>query len=388
MSDGLSVKEISNQHKKTVRNIKTANDLEVKKLQVAHQKRVNDIKNQNEIQMINIKSQFENKRGQELQRNEKILEQLKQNVEDTKKVTDREINNLQNNFNKRKSEITQNFEEQFDNQKITNTLKMQELNESSNIDLQKLQRKVSLEKNKIESSGQSEKRVVKAKYQNQIQSDKNNYFKKAVAQDSKFQKSLLKQKKDHVEKLAFEERKNQQMIKNKEEQFKKQIDLLTKDSVNKRENKRQSFEQQYNKIHKENEGFLQKLVGKKEQIFNALKKEVVREYSLALDRSNDSFYDFSKLDPIVEKGETGYKISIPVPKEEAQSVSLQGENRTLTITFERKNEFKNDEENGTVNSLNKYESYVSKVPVEYIVDPKSLTKSFSNGMVVFNIAYK
>lgn len=388
MSDSLSVKELSNQHKKRVRTIRDANEIEVAKIQLAHQKRVNELKNQNEIQLINIKGQFENKRGQELQRNEKVLEKLKQNVEDTKKVTSREIDNLTNNYDKRRAEIRQNFEENFDNIKQTNTMKMQDLNESAKMDLKKLQRKVDFEKQQIESQGMSEKRIAKAKYTNQVQSDKNEYFSKSVAQQDKFQRALLSQRKIQTDKIAFEDKKNKKIIQNKEREHQKMMDKLVRDSVNKRDIKKNDFETQYKKMFKDNESLLQRLLSKKEKIMDSLKREVLGEYKLSLQRSDDPFYDFSKLDPIIEEGERGYKISIPVPEQDAKNVSLKGEDRKLTLTFERKTNLTDQEDDGTKNKVNKVESYVTQVPVNYIVNPSTLQKSFEDGMVVFKIAYK
>lgn len=382
------VRNVSNQNKQQLNTLRKTNDIEVAKVQLAHQKRVNDIKNQNEIELINIKSQFENKRAQEIKRNEEVLEKLKKNVEETKKVTSREIQNLQDTYQKRKDGIQQDFEDTYTNLKATNSLKLQDLNEEAKVDIQKLNRKVAFEKNEIESSARSEQRIAQNSYKTQIQSDKNNYFKEVVSQQDKFQEALLNQKKNNKKQLVTEERKHQKIIDNSQKQHLTMMEKLRNDSINKRDLKLSHFEKEYNNLNDKNEKLLQKLIGKKEKIIHHLQKDLLYEYKLGLEKYNDPFYDFGKLDPIITTKDKSYEIAIPVPVEDSSHVSLKGEDRTLTLTFERRNDFSKDEDNGSLNTVKKFESYVSKIPVENIVNPSTLKKSFKDGMVVFNIDFK
>jgi HSP20 family molecular chaperone IbpA len=105
--------------------------------------------------------------------------------------------------------------------------------------------------------------------------------------------------------------------------------------------------------------------------------------------NEDSFYHYTGLNPVVKVNEenTGYDITIPAPEYEAKNIQLVGFDRQLKLTMDRDFDYKNTSEDGSTTNLKKNETLTSKIPIDYIVDPKSVTRSYQDGNLLFKINF-
>ena len=215
---------------------------------------------------------------------------------------------------------------------------------------------------------------------------RNTFQMKQTNEQDKFQNALLKQKETHSKQLTGNERKHHKRVKARTEQYQSEIQKITDDGNRKKAQKTKSFEKDFALLNKKQEIILKNLVGRKEELIHNLKADLTKEYKLGLEKGKDPFYKFGRIDAKLSElpDKSGYTVKVPISNHEADKVEMRAEKRQLRITMERRYEFqKNDKD--SLDKVSKVESFVSKIPVKNIVDPKSITKEYSNGNLVFTI---
>ena len=93
--------------------------------------------------------------------------------------------------------------------------------------------------------------------------------------------------------------------------------------------------------------------------------------------------DYDKNINILDKN---YVVEIPVKEHEAKNIDFRAENRELRISMERRFESTLSED-GSDDKVSKTESYISKIPVDNIIDPKTIEKSYTDGILKFKINF-
>jgi HSP20 family molecular chaperone IbpA len=337
---------------------------------------------------LQIQNKHEHDVMDKVNHNEEVLKKLHKNVQDTKDITHNEMQRITGQHQIRKDQLQKDFESNFANAAESNALRLNDLNHAANLEIQRLQRKMELKKDLLEKAHANDEKVIKDAAKTRLEMKKDVYSKKQFMEEDKYHKALKNQKKAHTNQLNNEERKHQKTIANRKKIYDNTIKKLHSDAVKKKQGKQAHFEKDYKHLYNKHEKTLQALVGNKEKLMHSLKKDLWKGYKLGIEKSKDPFYDFGKLEPQIKATEKGYELSLPVAEHEAQHVNLKAEERTLTLSLARRHEFKKEDENGTSNKMNKYESYISDIPVEKIIDPKTLQKSYQDGKIIFTVAYK
>lgn len=388
MSDALTLKNATVAHNRILRDQVEKNNLELEKIKLAHQKRVSDLKNQHALQVTDLKYQQENQVMDQTRKNEVILNKLHDNVTKTKEVTNKEIQNLKTYLQGRKDTMRSQFEKDFQNNAEKNELRLEDANHIANQEIKRLKYRMDLKKRLINNTARTEQKVSEEIHKNKQALQKDQYLREKHNNEDKYFKQLSNQRKQHIQQIAQKERTHQKNIDKRQNIYNQEMKRIQKDAINKKQIKQAHFETEYNKLNKKQEFLLQNILGRKEKLIQNLKKDLWNEYRLGVKKSDDPFYDFGKLTINVNDIPNGYKISIPMAKHEASHVDMKAEERTLSFTMERRHEFKNDETDGSTNSMKKFETYVSKVPVEDIINPKTIQKGYQDGNVIFTIAKK
>jgi HSP20 family molecular chaperone IbpA len=388
VSNGLSLRATTVAHKKRVAAQVEKNNIELEKIKLAHEKRVNDLRNQNALRLNDIKYQEEHKILDQVNRNEKIFNKMRENLAKTKEVTNEEIKNLQKFLIGRKQTLRDEFEKDYQRTTQNNELRLEDANHIANQEIKRLKYKMDLEKQLIDRTGRTETKMAEQSHKNTQAMQKDKFFIERHNAENKYYKQLKNQKENHTKQIAKTERTHQRNLEKRKSIYDQQMQRLQKDAINKKQIKQANFEKDYKQLKEKQERLLQNILGRKEKLIQNLKKDLWREYQIGVKKSEDPFYDFGKLNISVEDIPNGYRVAIPMASHEASHVDMKAEERTLTLSMERKHEFKDDDTDGSMNSMNKYESYVSKVPVEDIINPKTIQKGYQDGKVIFTIAKK
>jgi len=191
------------------------------------------------------------------------------------------------------------------------------------------------------------------------------------------------------EQLVGEKRKNDKAITNTQKAFQKEFNTIRADHISKKSKMTKAHEKDYQETYAKNEYVLKNLFRKKEVMLEKLRQMLKTEAKKEVIKNKDNFYHFTDLDPKYELNEqkNGYVISMKVPEHEVKNVSLSGHRRQLKITMDRDFKYTQTDTRGAKDSINRVESYTSKIPVEYMVDAKTIQKSYTDGVLTFKIGF-
>lgn len=375
--------------KSEFKNLRDAHTNEIEKIRNSHNLRKSELKNSFRAELGTRRNESDKRLILENIKNEKVLNDLKSSIQDVKEITAKERNNIQTAHDKKITGSKAIFEEKYTNLAEKQNLLLQEIDQQSKIDTKKMARRHKLNREEITGANKNNNEVLKQTHLSQTQINKDAYSKKKNAQTDKFHNALLIQKKNHNKDFVTTERTHQNGVKNRNEVYKK-TDLQIQENGKKRiTQSKKRFENAYNADFKKSENTLQHLTRNKEKILNNLKSMFKKEVKLEIDRDKDPFFQFQKIAPKLEPLEngSGYGLTIETPKDFAKNFQVTGSNRELKITMQRNYKFKNTEDSGEFNSVSKVETYTTKVPVKQIIDSNSITKTYSDGKLKFDIKF-
>ena len=126
---------------------------------------------------------------------------------------------------------------------------------------------------------------------------------------------------------------------------------------------------------------------RRDTLENDLIARMKENVEVELDKDSDPFYKFPKLAPKVEYSEKdkSYKVYVEATAEASKDFQVSAQGREIKIQMKRDYEFSHKDDFGINNSVNKYESFSSKIPVEHILNGKDVTKSYEDGVLTFEI---
>ena len=109
--------------------------------------------------------------------------------------------------------------------------------------------------------------------------------------------------------------------------------------------------------------------------------------ALEVKKDSDPFYKFQKIQTKVELSpdSKSYLVKIETPAESAKEFNLSAHGREIKIQMKRDYEFSNKDDFGIDSSVNKYESFSTKIPVDKIVNGREISKSYKDGLLIFDI---
>jgi len=311
---------------------------------------------------------------------------MNKNLEDVKQMTEKERSELLTEHDKIVEENKILNQQKLMNEKEKYNLKVQELNHKGNIELQKIQRQTKMSQNEVDYNARKDERLSTDIHKTKMELTKEMFLKKQSQADDKYHRTLQKQKTDQNKVLTEEVRKHQKALTNKNAQFNSEIKRIHDDGTLKKAQTMKNFEQDFQETTIKNEEVLKTIVGKKEELLEKVKDSITEQYKIGIEKQKDDFYHFGKLEINVSDlpNQSGYKIEIPIAEHEKNHVQMRAEQRELRFSMERR--YSNTiEDDKAQNSINKVESIVSKIPVKNIIDPKSITQNYADGILTFEI---
>lgn len=362
-------------------------EIEMGKLKNIHQKQQNDAKLTNRAQLQSIRNNHDRKLQQTLQKNEEVLSKLRSNLDDVKQTIDNEKRKIQSDHESHRLAKKKLHAVELQNAQQKANLAIVDINDEANYEMSKLQSKIDAKHREMSNKHNQDFLQAKESHNNKMNMTKDTYKLKQTSQQDKFQRALLNQKQKHSQTLNGNERKHHKAVSTRTQQYQDEINKITDDGNRKKAQKNEKFEKDFKLINKKQELILKNLVGRKEELIHNLQSDLTKEYKLGLEKAKDPFYKFGRIDAKVSElpGNSGYEIKVPIAKHEFEKVEMRAEKRQLRLTMERSYEF-NKRDSNSSDSVKKVESFVSKIPVKNIVDPKSITKEYINGNVVFKIS--
>ncbi|MDP7320912.1 MAG: hypothetical protein QF441_09905 [Bacteriovoracaceae bacterium] len=385
----LAKKDLTTQHKNELKRLSSEHSNAIEKLKLKHQNLKQQLRFQQQQEKAQLHNEHQRDLAKQVKQNEQTYTKLKNSLESVKETVAKEKENIQAQKEKRIQDIKLNFEDKAQKQKLKNELKIQDMDHQAQIQLEKLQRRIRQKEQAVKTESNANMAQLRSTKASKFETEKALFDKQQIAQENKFQMALINQRKTNNDQLVAEERKHQKKIKTRQDIYKDQTEKISTTYNKKINNLKQSQEEKYSQTFKKNEAYLQKLLKNKEQIVNRVREMLKTQAKKEIDLNEDPFYHHTKLAPKVEMNEeqNGYRIQLEIPPREADHVNLVGQQRELRLSLDRNYDFTTQNDTGTKQTVKKAETYTTKIPVEYIVDPKTIEKTYADGILTYNIKF-
>lgn len=149
--------------------------------------------------------------------------------------------------------------------------------------------------------------------------------------------------------------------------------------------KRKQFEQKFTHLEKEHNEIVQRTEERFRKQLDSLSSEYASTRQVAQTRKEDPFYHLKSLDHQIEETPEAYLVKIKVPEFEADNIILSAHNRTVKLAMNRRFSERLDGEQGRVNINKRSESFTQEFPVDKIVDSRSVSRKYEDGVLSFKI---
>ncbi len=372
-------------HQSKLNNLQKQNNREVDFVQNNHEKRVNEVKKDHEIEIQNIRDDNREKISVEIDKKEKALGELKKSLDQTQKMTEGEQKRLHAHNQSRSQEINSSHQERVSTIVEKNEEQIKDLNERFNNKITVLQKQSEAMLNDQDERARFSINTQKDAYTDKIQSQRKNFQSTFEYENKKFDAQIDRQKTASKKNLATVEKDGQVKLAQTSEKFVKinqQAVEHHQKSAHEREN---VFEKKFQTQLAKHTEVEKNLDGRHTQFLNESKDKLTARIELAGKKSEDPFFTFTELKPLVSPTPDGYEIRIKVPEYAKEEVKLTTNIKELVLTANRRHEDQRTSESGVVQKVNKVESLVSRIPLEHVLNSRKMTKEWVDGELIFRV---
>jgi HSP20 family molecular chaperone IbpA len=378
----MSIKDVEKIGARQIETLRKKQNREITHMEDGHKALKSEIKNVQAIELVDLQDENHRKVASENDKKEKVLMQMKNHLDNTKNLTDREIKDLKDFSAKFKKEEQQKLSMQRETVKDENELYLDDLNY-----------RFKTAENKVNHEGQTQL--------NELKHIRSSEFKET---DAQFETKIKNQKSEFAEKFQAESQLQQKLTDDLQKQFKNQraqtnvnqqtemakvttthnTALEVKDHEFRKGLKVQDefFEQKYAvNLGKRNEE-LKSLEDKNVQVLTKMKSELSENLKTTVNRADDPFYKFTQLKPTLKEFEDRVEIKVNVPEHSKADMQLTIHAKEAILNYNRRYDDSHKDQ-GVLNKLHKVESFTSRVMTSHHLDPKSVKSSYEDGVMTY-----
>lgn len=373
-------------HNQNAKNLQEKQELELDKMRLTHKAQKQELKFQQEKEFINLRNQLDHKLMVETANNERKLMKVKDSLEQVKQQTEKEKQNLAYSLRAKTENQKEQFNNLFNARAQQQKLQLQDLEDSYNFEIRKLQRDLKNKEAEIKSTGSDKLRTVQAQNKENIQNEQDIFRIKKDGLDTVHHNQLTTQEKKHKQYLAKQERLFQDKSVQRQEVFDDIVKKVEADGRGRQMTKQKLFEKKYNQLNEKHTQKITALSKNKEKIINNLKNEILNKHILNFEKTRDPFYTKTTIEPNLTKlPNRDFELKLKIPKEQVEHLTISAVNKEIKLSFNRR--FQNVKENadGTTDKINKVETIVKNIKVDEILDSKKLSKSYKDGVLTVQI---
>jgi HSP20 family molecular chaperone IbpA len=145
------------------------------------------------------------------------------------------------------------------------------------------------------------------------------------------------------------------------------------------------FEKKFKDQLERHEGDFRDLEKKNQDVVQKLKESLTKEIQKVETRNDDPFYKFEKLNPVLRQFNDRIEIEIKVPEYSKQDLQLSINGKEAIVSFNRRYHDASKAGDGTINKINKVESFTTRLKTDHHLDPKSVKARFQDGMMTYTV---
>lgn len=380
----MSIRDLEKLNARQMETLQRKQQRETSRLQEGHQNMKAEVKKANDLELVDIKHQHVQHVAEASEKKEKVLEQMRSHLDQTRKMTDREIKDLKENASKVKQEENVKLSVSRDTMKSENDLYLDELNYRYGKEIKKVNSDNQSQLEQMKAIRGQELTDVEAFHQDKINTQTNQA-------NEKFQHDSLTYRK--IKDDTDRQFKNERATTNVRQQqdLAKLTDshnthLSTRDKEFRKGLKTQDvdFDKRYAKTLDLRNKELETLEEKNKLVMTKMKDEMTEVLKTNINRSDDAFYKFTELSPELTQFEDRVEIKVNIPEHSKADVQLSIHGKEAIINFNRRYDDTRQAE-GMTNKLHKVESFTTRLMTKHHLDPKSVKASYENGFMTYTV---
>lgn len=383
MSDPVRVS--ANNHRNTLNNLHKHNKNEVSKTRQQQELTLEELKKSHEHGMVELREQNARDIDAAAIKKEETLQQMRGTLDKSKQLTDAELKRQQVHLQARRTSVEQHFAENMDRVQNQHQESMDDQNYRFTTDLkerdvkQGQQTRTMVELNRAEHAKESDL------WKNKIQSQRDQFSARYNTEGVKYQHHLNQQEMKGKKQVMTEHQKHETRLATMTDQHVKQEKELTEKQQAGLVTKEQMFEKKYSTQMQQHLSSEQHLESLHKDIVKKSEDSLLSRVSAAKERSNDPFFKFTELKPIVKEEPQQYVIKVQVPEYAKEEVLLSANPKELVLTHNRRFKDERHEEGGITKKVDKVESLVNRIPVNQVLDSRKITKTWDDGTLTFTV---
>lgn len=379
------LKDVEATGRRQLESLRRGHEREAARLESGHKDRKVDMRKSHTEELVDIRHENLKAIDVETEKKEKVLNEMSQHLETTRKLTDRQIGELKQNVQKTKA------------------------TEHARLGANREKLKEEHELHLLEANHAFNEKALNVNYEGRARVDKVRTMKEDELMDREghFKKKLSDQNELYTTRIQREETEYVNIKKDQDLQFKQErlgantrqqveVAKLTeghnktlgeRDQVFRKGVKDQDLaaEKRYAEnlaMHNKN---LEVLKNRNEQVVTKMKTNLGEQISTAASRKDDPFYNFTELKPHLENTNEGIIVKVAIPEHSKQDVQIAFNGKEVIINYTRRhNDTRKTED--SLNKVQKVESFSSRLTTAHILNPKTLKSAYSNGIMTYTIS--
>jgi hypothetical protein len=380
-----NIKDIEKTNQLRMETLRRRSDNDIARVQESHRKYKSELQDSHKEEIVDIKTNNQQSIDKENLRKEHVLSDIKNHLKRTQDLTEKELRELNSKNLSKKSELSKKLSSDRklvteENKKYIDSLHektratAKEINKDGRHQLDQLQLTIDEEIKRKESLHQDKLKKMAEEFNQRYQSNDKNNSLETQNQKKQFEKELFDINQKHQKEIAHLNKPLQPHLSEMDKDFR--ADSKDQDL---------SFEKRYSdKLITQNSMF-KKLEENNRKFIQDLKKALTTEIQLAEDRSSDPFYKFDALKPELTHFDNHVEIKIKVPDYSRQDMQLTLNDKEAVLTYNRRYADASKDTMGTINKINKIESFTTRLQTEFHLDSKSVQSNYENGIMTYII---
>lgn len=380
-----AIRDTEKLNQRQIETAKRRNERELKNIENNHSDYKADLKKTHELEVVDIQDNNQRQVTKEATKKEKVLEELKTTLHKTSEMTDKQLKELKTNADKERVALHQKLSADRERINAEHELFIEELNDRLNSQSRKVtvdgKNRVEEVKNALLDEARQTEQFHQGKIQTQteahttrFQADEKNYKNLKYNQDQTFKKERLTTNQKQQVELGKMTKTHTDHIEVRDTDYRKGLkdqDLF--------------FEKKYGVQLENNNKQFKVLEDQNKKVIAGLKEDLTKELSKAAVRNDDPFYKFEKLQPKFSVHEDRVEVQVEVPDHSKQDLQLTLNGKEAIVSFNRRYTDASKAEDGTINKINKVESFTTRLQTGVILDAKGIKSSYDNGVMTYVI---
>lgn len=378
----MSVRDMEKLGARQMETLKRKQDREIKRLESGHQDLKAELKKSHQAEIVDLNHENERQVAGEADKKEKVLAQMRDHLESTRKLTDKQLNEYKTQTEKTKAHEHEKLSLERERVKTEHDLYMEDMNYRFGKELRKVVDDGKNQLQQLKEVKQEEVVQTEEQFQSRIQGQTQNFNKRYQTDSMNYKK--IKDDQDNVFKKERANTNLRQQVEIGKLTTTHQDQLEVRDREFRKGLKEQDqiFEKKYaDQLKVKNEDF-QRLNQKHDQVIGKMKATLQDQLEYHVNRSDDPFYKFTQLRPELKHLEDHIEIKVQVPDHSKADLQLTTNNKEAILTFNRRHDDVRKEGDVT-NKVHKVESFTTRLMTNYHLDPKSVKSSFENGTMTY-----